>query len=130
MNTKTCNSCKISLRTSNSTKRSIVRAVEITKHNNRLINKERKKEWILKRTPLRNEFLRQCFDDSLAIEKFNCLFVKKEDFDEIVDHSDYDFAKSKAFQTNFIPKEEFEKGYVIDYMMWKIWRKLNQTFII
>ncbi len=132
MNTKTCNSCKISLPTSNFTEGK--KCCKSCRNNKaqQSHNKQREKEWILKRTPLRNEFLRQCFDDGLTLEEFNCLFIKKEDFDEIVEHSDYDFAKSKVFQTDFILEEDFEKGYVIDCMMCGRYgeRKLNQIFFI
>lgn len=66
--------------------------------------KQKKGEWLLKRTPLRNKLLSKCLDEDLTIENFNSLFVKKEDYDNIVNNPDYEFAYSKMFKTDFITR--------------------------
>lgn len=60
------------------------------------------------------------------------MFIKKEDFTQLVDHPDYDFARCPAFKTDFIPEDDFKNGYVLDCLMCGRYgdRKLNQIFFI
>ena len=54
------------------------------------------------------------------------MFIKLEDYDKYGDNPDYQFAYSKTFKTEFIPKEDFDKGYVLD---WSIRRAKNKPII-
>ena len=150
MDTLTCSSCKITLPISNFTlgkkcckscrnsrakqsynkeeyKEKYDPLIRQTKYHN-----QKEGEWLLKRTPLRNKLLSQCLDEGLTIENFNSLFIKKEDYDKIVNNPDYEFAYSKVFKTDFIPKEDFDNGYIPDYVMCGKYgeRKLNQILFI
>ena len=85
-----------------------------------------------KRGSLRNELLRQWLDDGWSIEQFNASCIKLEDYDKYADNPDYQFAYSKVFKTEFVPKECIDKGYVLDCMMCSKYgeRKINQLFFI
>lgn len=141
MSLKTCNICNLSLPTTDFTRgKKSCKTCRNSKANQSYnsitrkekYNKKKDEEWLRERTPLRNELLRQCMAEGLTIEEFNKLFIKREDFDEIVDNPDYEFAYSDKFKTDFIPKEDFEKGYVLDCVMCGKYgeRKITQIFFI
>ena len=141
MNEKTCNICQSSLPTSNFTRgKKSCKTCRNGKANQSYNSVTRKakyrqqkdEEWLLERTPLRNEFLRKNLDEGLSLEEFNTMFIKLEDYDKYGDNPDYQFACSKTFKTEFIPKEDFDKGYVLDCMMCGQCgeRKINQLFFI
>jgi hypothetical protein len=60
------------------------------------------------------------------------MFVKLEDYDKYGDNPDYQFAYSKVFKTEFVPKEFIDKGYILDCMMCGQYgeRKINHLFFI
>ena len=150
MDEKTCNICQTTLPISNFTKgKSTCKTCRNSKANQSYDPLKQKKkydstarkikyrqqkdeEWLLERTPLRNEMLREWLDDGCSIESFNTMFVKLEDYDKYGDNPDYQFAYSKVFKTEFVPKEFIDKGYILDCMMCGKYgeRKINQIFFI
>ncbi len=141
MDEKTCNICQTTLPISNFTRgKNCCKTCRNSKANQSYNSDNRRakyrqqkdEEWLLERTPLRNEFLRKCLDEGFSIEEFNNMFIKLEDYDKYGDNPDYHFAYHKTFKTEFIPKEDFEKGYILDCMMCGKYgeRKINQLFFI
>ncbi len=134
MDEKTCNICQTILPISNFTQgKKSCKTCRNSKANQSYDSARRKTKYHeQKRTPLRNKMLREWLDDGCSIESFNSMFVKLEDYDKYGDNPDYQFAYSKVFKTEFVPKEFIDKGYILDCMMCGKYgeRKINQIFFI
>jgi hypothetical protein len=73
-------------------------------------------EYIKNRTPLRNAYFQMMIQEGFTVEKFNKMFVKYEDFQQMKNNEEYDFAYAEQFK-EFIHQPDYENGFVLDCVM-------------
>ena len=64
----------------------------------------------------RNEYFKKKIQDGFSLENFKKMFIKYEDFKQIENNEEYDFAYAEEFK-EFIHQPDYKNGFVLDCVM-------------
>ena len=79
-----------------------------------LYRRQKVKQFLDERTPIRNYLLRDCVEHGFDIGDFNRLFVKAEEFNEIKENPDFEFVHFE--DPNFAKKGTQFGEYALDFV--------------
>ena len=73
-------------------------------------------DYVKNRTPLRNTYFKTMIQEGFTVEEFLKMFIKYEDFQQMKNNEEYDFAYAEQFK-EFIHQPDYENGFVLDFVM-------------